>query len=235
MQNEIHVQVFRWTSLLFVSLAQFLQFLSAAISDVTWWRHQMETFSALLAICAGNSPVPGEFPTQRPVTRSFDVFFDLRLNKRLSKQWWGWWLETLSRHYEVIVMIHKGQRAMSINSNYILSFKKKYYKKHCQINWSLLISWATLQYFMVVIDMFPSFWNKHFHAYLNLVLRTCWCGHGCTRSIWIWYWRNVLHYNDFTWPSCLKSLRKTRLFVQHPAQANSRETSKLRITGFSWE
>ena len=30
---------------------------------------------------------PGEFPTQRPLTRSFDVFFDLRLNKRLSKQW----------------------------------------------------------------------------------------------------------------------------------------------------
>ena len=39
---------------------------------------------------------PGEFPTQRPVTRSFDVFFDLRLNKRLSKQPWGWWFETLS-------------------------------------------------------------------------------------------------------------------------------------------
>ena len=53
----------------------------------TWWRHQMETFSVLLAICAA----------QRPVTRGFDVFFDLRLNKRLSKQLWGWWLETLSR------------------------------------------------------------------------------------------------------------------------------------------
>ena len=38
----------------------------------------MKTFSPLLAICAGNSPVPGEFPAQRPVTRSFDVFFDLR-------------------------------------------------------------------------------------------------------------------------------------------------------------
>ena len=63
----------------------------------TWWRHQMETFSALLAICAGNSPVPGELLAQRPVTRSFDVFFDLRLNKRLSKQSWGWWFETLSR------------------------------------------------------------------------------------------------------------------------------------------
>ena len=39
---------------------------------------------------------PGEFPTQRPVTRSFDVFFDLRLNKRLSKQPWGWWFEAPS-------------------------------------------------------------------------------------------------------------------------------------------
>ena len=67
-----------------------------------WWCHQMETFSALLAICAGNSLVPGEFPTQRPVTRSFDVFFDLRLIKWLRKQSWGWWFETLSRplwHY----------------------------------------------------------------------------------------------------------------------------------------
>ena len=64
---------------------------------VTWWRHEMETFSALLAIFAGNSPVPGELSAQRPVTRSFVIFFDLRLNKRLSKQSWGWWFETLSR------------------------------------------------------------------------------------------------------------------------------------------
>ena len=44
----------------------------------------MEKFSALLAICAGNSPVTGEFPTQRPVTRSFDIFLDLRMNKPLT-------------------------------------------------------------------------------------------------------------------------------------------------------
>ena len=50
------------------------------------WRHQMEIFSALLAICAGNSPVPGEFPIQRQVTRNFDVFLDLCPNKRLDKQ-----------------------------------------------------------------------------------------------------------------------------------------------------
>ena len=69
-----------------------------------WWRHQMETFSALLPICAGNSPVPGEFPTQRPVTLSFGVYFDLRPNK--------WWVNNREagdlrrhrHHYEVIVM-----------------------------------------------------------------------------------------------------------------------------------
>ena len=69
---------------------------NAYVFCISWWCHQMEIFSALQTICAGNSPVPGEFPTQRPVTRSFDVLFDLRPNKRLSKQWWGWWFETPS-------------------------------------------------------------------------------------------------------------------------------------------
>ena len=45
----------------------------------------METFNALLALCVDNSSVAGEFLAQWPVTRSFDVFFDMRLNKRLSK------------------------------------------------------------------------------------------------------------------------------------------------------
>ena len=48
-------------------------------------RIMMEIFSALLAICAGNSPVTGEFPTQRPMTRSFVIFFDLRRNEWLGK------------------------------------------------------------------------------------------------------------------------------------------------------
>ena len=52
---------------------------------------------------------PGEFPAQRPVTWSFDVFFDLRLNKRLSKQPWGWWFETPSwslwRHCNGVVRL----------------------------------------------------------------------------------------------------------------------------------
>ena len=68
----------------------------APVGALWWWRHQMETFSALLAICAGNPPVTGEFPALRPVTRGFDVFFDLHPNKRLSKQWWGRWFGTPS-------------------------------------------------------------------------------------------------------------------------------------------
>ena len=56
----------------------------------SWWRHQMETFSALLALCAGNSPVPGEFPAQGPATWNIDVSFDL--NGWVN----GWWFETPS-------------------------------------------------------------------------------------------------------------------------------------------
>ena len=41
-------------------------------------------------------PVTAEFPLQKPVTRIFDVFFDLRLNKRLNKQRWAWWFQTPS-------------------------------------------------------------------------------------------------------------------------------------------
>ena len=60
--------------------------------DVIKWKH----FPRYWPFIAGNSPVTGEFPSQRPVTRSFDVLFDARLNKLLSKQSWGWWLETSS-------------------------------------------------------------------------------------------------------------------------------------------
>ena len=62
-----------------------------------WWHHQMETFIALLILCEGNPTVTGGFPSQRPVTRSFDVFFDLRPNRRLSTQSRRRWFKTPSR------------------------------------------------------------------------------------------------------------------------------------------
>ena len=58
-------------------------------------RYQMETFSALLDLCAGDSAITGEFPWQRPATQSCDVFFDLRLNKRSSKKSGHRWFVTL--------------------------------------------------------------------------------------------------------------------------------------------
>ena len=97
---------------------------------IPWWRYQMETFSALLAFCAGNSPVPGEFPVQRTVTRSFDVFFDLCLNKRLSKHLWGWWFDTLSgplwRHSNaaIVVSVDALEPSAKLNKSYSIFFRK---------------------------------------------------------------------------------------------------------------
>ena len=70
----------------------------------TWWPYEMETVSALQDLCTGNSPVTSGFPPQRSVTRSFDVFLDQRLNKRLCKQSSRRWFEmpsrSLWRHYK---------------------------------------------------------------------------------------------------------------------------------------
>ena len=75
-----------------------------------WWRHQMETFSALLALCAGNSPVPVNSPHKGQWRGALMFSVDLRLNKRLSKQPWGWWFETPSwslwRQCNVLMSYH---------------------------------------------------------------------------------------------------------------------------------
>ena len=77
----------------------------SAHDDVIQWKHFPRYWPYV-----GNSPVTGEFLAQRPVTRSFDVFFDLHLTKLLSKQPWGWWFETPSRplwrHCNVIFAVH---------------------------------------------------------------------------------------------------------------------------------
>ena len=95
----------------------------------SWWRHQMETIFALLALFTGNSPITGEFPSERPVTRSFDVSFDLRLNKRLSKQPRCRWFETpprpLWRQCNISTFSQYDQQRVSIASFilfYILLF-----------------------------------------------------------------------------------------------------------------
>ena len=79
----------------------------------SWWRHQMETSTALLALCAGNSPVFGEFPSQRPVTRCFDV--------SLIYVWTNGWanirdagdLRRHRAHYDITVMFYHEQLRLS--------------------------------------------------------------------------------------------------------------------------
>ena len=126
----------------------------------------METFSALLAICAGNSPVPGEFPTQRPVTRSFDVFFDLRMNKQLSKQWWGWWFETQS------CPLWRHSNVLCINRQWLFPFWK----------WSRTVwghfCWHGIAWIPAWISnhMPIKIWDKITHPFPNFS--------GCTVAIW---------------------------------------------------
>ena len=77
---------------------------TCTLPATAWWRHQMETFSVLLAICAGNSPVPGEFPAQRPVTRSFHVCLICAWINRWVNNREAGDLRRYRAHYDVIVM-----------------------------------------------------------------------------------------------------------------------------------
>ena len=70
----------------------------------SWWRHQMETFSASLALCEGNPQPTGGFPSQRPVTRSFGVLFDLHLKTLSINNQDAGDLRRHHAHYDVTVM-----------------------------------------------------------------------------------------------------------------------------------
>ena len=92
-QFKTHISQ-RWHFMRFGDISYWLKWIGAVIMS----SERMMTSSNgntlwITGLCVGNSLVTGEFSTQRPATWSFDVFFDLRLNKRLSKQSWGWWFE----------------------------------------------------------------------------------------------------------------------------------------------
>ena len=77
----------------------------------------METFSALLAICAGNSPATGEFPAQRPVTQSFDVFcawINGRVNNREAGDLRRYDVP-FETHYDITVMTNELDRVTELS------------------------------------------------------------------------------------------------------------------------
>ena len=79
-----------------------------------WWRHEMETFSALLALCAGNSPVTGEFPAQRPVTRSFDVSLICVLSNSWANNGNAGGLRRQRAHYNVTLMCRSDMNSLRL-------------------------------------------------------------------------------------------------------------------------
>ena len=96
----------------------------------------METFSALLALCAGNSPVTGEFLSQRPVTQSFDVSFDMQLNKRWINNREVGDLRRHCAHYDVIVMpkIKQSDTVVYVMGFLNILFDSKLNNYHIELN-----------------------------------------------------------------------------------------------------
>ena len=112
---------------------------------ISWWHHQMETFSSLLALCERNSPVTGEFPSQRPVAQSFEVFFDLLQNKGMCKEsrrrWFEMPLRSLRCHCNKVplwICIAKPCLKSSITMETMVEF----YSQLCFCWWQSTI-WST--------------------------------------------------------------------------------------------
>ena len=109
---------------------------------------------------AGNSPVPGEFLSQRPVMRNFDAFFDLHLNKRLSKKSRRWWFQTPSRplwrhssaapwgSYVTRIMVGRNEKI----------FKQKIKMKH-EIESTMIDMWICHMFLTVMLKFHFQFWK----------------------------------------------------------------------------
>ena len=141
----------------------------------------METLSLTLALCVGNSPVTGECPSQRSVTRSFDLFFDLRLNNDwVNNHEAGDWKRHRA-HYDVTVMnwgltwpIWHAESA--VNENYV----NKLYLFHLYIN-------APIEYlFCVICTPYKNthLWKSLSFIYLFLIqwFSICYIIYWCCKS-----------------------------------------------------
>ena len=124
---------------------------------------------------------PGEFPAQRPVTRSFDVFFYLRLNKRLSKQPWGWWFETSSwslwRHGNAWMSVSLFKKQQDILQQYITKHQSCETENH-----HILVAWK----FNKRLSRMAEIWkyNKNNLIYNEITYRGC---------LTAWALRSTLH------------------------------------------
>ena len=156
----------------------------------------MNRHTSMMTLSNGNifhvtSHLCGEFtgpsPLQRPVTRSFDVFFDLRLNKRLSKQWWGWWFETLSRP----LWLHRNAGDTLCASKLLTEerYSKCFFFRSrpppwviiTQLRWLLMTGWLRVRtlpriphhLMVLIIWSCHSNWSRCFFAFCSSFLINC--------------------------------------------------------------
>ena len=104
----------------------------------------METFSALLAICAGNSPVPGEFTAQRPVTRSFDFFICVWINGWVNNREAGD-LGRYRAHYDVIIMLYLSKFYLLMGWGHSKSIES-HLRHQCLLIFNQLGTYSTLRW-----------------------------------------------------------------------------------------
>ena len=153
-----------------------------------WWRHQIMMTSSNGNIFRVTGHLCGEFtgprwiPTQRPVTRSFNVFFDLCLNKQLSKQSWGWWFETpwcsLWRHCN----------AGNAYDNHILRLVYRYY---------VFIGISIFRRYEILMSRSE---DEYIYIYIYIYIYVCVCVFVCARSyisIDIWMWSCAIYAMNF--------------------------------------
>ena len=170
------------------------------------------------ALCAGNSSVTGEFPAQRPVTRSFDVFFGLRLNKRLSKQSWDWWFEKPPRSlwpdfvrcsgyvapwWQITKRITKSSRGYRIWYENMIQYHKIYRVNICQFLKArdvvdFIASYHVLIFYWTGAAIYGVIHWQLFYRFAAVSVREksyIWdtVGAVITRSNRIWYW--IYHCN----------------------------------------
>ena len=164
-------------------------------------------FRATGHLC-GEFTGPGDFPAQRPLTQSFDVFFDLCPNKRLSKQSSGWWFEMPSRP------LWRHHNLFGTFQILDLSFEKGAPKaaprKVIIVNLSIAC----------VLDVFTLCQKYCFICFVHY--------HYSDIS-----WSSI-HYGDVNRPSRRLELPINRVFVQQFVQADNKVTSKVRVTAPLW-
>ena len=150
---------------------------ASSCAGCLWWCHQMKTFLALLARCEGNPPATGAFPSQGPLTRSFDVFFDLRLNQRLMKQSRHWWFETPSRslwrhcnakcnYVNRGIIVVKSWFSRALHEPYIIRTGR-------ERNLKVLNTGVSKRFFVIIWYTNPTWVGGRFRKSSTSVTRTC--------------------------------------------------------------